>query len=127
MGAGEFVEELEGESGGGEGGEEVAEGPGVVAGAVGEVAAGDDEEAFVEVGDGGEGVAVVEDEAAAGGEEGGDGGCPAVEVEGGDEATPALVARKDELQSRLEGDPDYYDAKVAGWWAARVSSGPMCQ
>lgn len=27
-----------------------------------------------------------------------------------------LVGRKDSLQSRLEGDPDYFDAKVAGWW-----------
>ena len=27
-----------------------------------------------------------------------------------------LVNRKDSLQERLEGDPDFYDAKVAGWW-----------
>ena len=27
-----------------------------------------------------------------------------------------LVARKAELQAALEGDPDYYDAKAAGWW-----------
>lgn len=27
-----------------------------------------------------------------------------------------LVARKGELVERLEGDPDYYDAKTAGWW-----------
>ena len=27
-----------------------------------------------------------------------------------------LVARKSELTARLEGDPDYYDAKIAGWW-----------
>jgi len=27
-----------------------------------------------------------------------------------------LVGKRDTLQSRLEGDPDYYDAKVAGWW-----------
>jgi hypothetical protein len=27
-----------------------------------------------------------------------------------------LVGQKDALQSRLEGDPDYFDAKVAGWW-----------
>jgi hypothetical protein len=27
-----------------------------------------------------------------------------------------LVERKDSLQAKLEGDPDYYDAKVAGWW-----------
>ena len=27
-----------------------------------------------------------------------------------------LVERKDSLQARLEGDPDYFDAKMAGWW-----------
>lgn len=27
-----------------------------------------------------------------------------------------LVGRRDSLQSRLEGDPDYYDSKIAGWW-----------
>jgi hypothetical protein len=27
-----------------------------------------------------------------------------------------LVAQKDSLQARLEGDPGWYDAKVAGWW-----------
>lgn len=27
-----------------------------------------------------------------------------------------LLARKAELVARLEGDPDYYDAKIAGWW-----------
>lgn len=27
-----------------------------------------------------------------------------------------LVGQKDSLQARLEGDPDYYDAKIAGWW-----------
>jgi len=27
-----------------------------------------------------------------------------------------LVARKDTLAPRLEGDPDWFDAKVAGWW-----------
>lgn len=27
-----------------------------------------------------------------------------------------LVERKDSLQARLEGDPEFYDAKVAGWW-----------
>ena len=27
-----------------------------------------------------------------------------------------LVARRDLLTARLEGDPDYYDAKIAGWW-----------
>jgi DNA adenine methylase len=27
-----------------------------------------------------------------------------------------LVGHKDTLQARLEGDPDYHDAKIAGWW-----------
>jgi len=27
-----------------------------------------------------------------------------------------LVEQKETLQSRLEGSPDYFDAKVAGWW-----------
>ena len=27
-----------------------------------------------------------------------------------------LVQHRDERLARLEGDPDYYDAKVAGWW-----------
>ena len=27
-----------------------------------------------------------------------------------------LVGKKDSLQARLEGNPHYYDAKVAGWW-----------
>jgi hypothetical protein len=27
-----------------------------------------------------------------------------------------LVERKDSLQAKLEGDPDYFDAKIAGWW-----------
>ena len=27
-----------------------------------------------------------------------------------------LVNHRDELVPRLEGDPDYYDAKIAGWW-----------
>ena len=27
-----------------------------------------------------------------------------------------LVERKETLQAKLEGDPDYYDAKTAGWW-----------
>jgi hypothetical protein len=27
-----------------------------------------------------------------------------------------LVQQRDELTARLEGDPAYYDAKVAGWW-----------
>lgn len=27
-----------------------------------------------------------------------------------------LVQQKESLQARLEGDPDFYDAKIAGWW-----------
>jgi len=27
-----------------------------------------------------------------------------------------LVGKKDSLQAHLEGDPDFFDAKVAGWW-----------
>lgn len=27
-----------------------------------------------------------------------------------------LVERKETLQAKLEGDPDYFDAKIAGWW-----------
>ena len=27
-----------------------------------------------------------------------------------------LVQQADELSAHLEGDPDYYDAKIAGWW-----------
>lgn len=27
-----------------------------------------------------------------------------------------LVGQKDSLQARLEGDPDFYDVKAAGWW-----------
>lgn len=27
-----------------------------------------------------------------------------------------LVGQKDSLQSRLEGDPKYFDAQIAGWW-----------
>lgn len=27
-----------------------------------------------------------------------------------------LVGHKESLQARIEGDPDFYDAKVAGWW-----------
>lgn len=27
-----------------------------------------------------------------------------------------LVGQKDSLQAKLEGDPDFYDAKIAGWW-----------
>ena len=32
-----------------------------------------------------------------------------------------LVGQKESLQSRLEGDPDYFDAKIAGWWAWGMS------
>lgn len=28
-----------------------------------------------------------------------------------------LANRKESLQAKLEGDPEYYDAKIAGWWA----------
>jgi site-specific DNA-adenine methylase len=28
-----------------------------------------------------------------------------------------LRDRKESLQAKLEGDPDYFDAKIAGWWA----------
>jgi hypothetical protein len=27
-----------------------------------------------------------------------------------------LVGRKESLQERLEGDPEFFDAKIAGWW-----------
>ena len=27
-----------------------------------------------------------------------------------------LVGQKDSLQARLEGDPEFYDPKIAGWW-----------
>ncbi len=27
-----------------------------------------------------------------------------------------LVGQKDSLQAKLEGDPDYFDVKIAGWW-----------
>ena len=27
-----------------------------------------------------------------------------------------LVGQKDSMQARLEGDPDWFDAKIAGWW-----------
>jgi len=27
-----------------------------------------------------------------------------------------LVERKPEIQSKLEGDPEFYDARIAGWW-----------
>jgi site-specific DNA-adenine methylase len=32
-----------------------------------------------------------------------------------------LVERREALTRRLEGDPDYYDAKVAGWWVWGIS------
>ena len=32
-----------------------------------------------------------------------------------------LVGRKEDITRRLEGDPDYYDAKVAGWWVWGIS------
>jgi DNA adenine methylase len=32
-----------------------------------------------------------------------------------------LLARKDNLAAKLEGDPDYYDTKIAGWWAWGMS------
>lgn len=32
-----------------------------------------------------------------------------------------LVGQKDSLQGRLEGDPDYHDARIAGWWVWGIS------
>jgi DNA adenine methylase len=32
-----------------------------------------------------------------------------------------LVGRKEPLRARLEGDPDFFDAKIAGWWVWGVS------
>ncbi len=32
-----------------------------------------------------------------------------------------LVGQKESLQSRLEGNPDFYDAKIAGWWVWGMS------
>jgi len=32
-----------------------------------------------------------------------------------------LVGKKDSLQARLEGEPDYFDAKIAGWWVWGMS------
>lgn len=32
-----------------------------------------------------------------------------------------LVGRKDSLRGNLEGDPEYYDSKVAGWWVWGIS------
>jgi hypothetical protein len=33
-----------------------------------------------------------------------------------------LVGQRESLTARLEGDPDYYDPKIAGWWVWGVSS-----
>lgn len=33
-----------------------------------------------------------------------------------------LVEHKDDLPSKLEGDPDWYDPKIAGWWAWGISA-----
>lgn len=33
-----------------------------------------------------------------------------------------LVERKEKLQARLEGDPDFYDARIAGYWVWGVST-----
>jgi hypothetical protein len=32
-----------------------------------------------------------------------------------------LVQRKESLRARLEGDPDFFDAKIAGWWVWGIS------
>lgn len=32
-----------------------------------------------------------------------------------------LVERKEALFEKLENDPDYYDAKIAGWWVWGIS------
>ena len=32
-----------------------------------------------------------------------------------------LVARRESLQARLEGDPDWHDPKIAGWWVWGLS------
>lgn len=32
-----------------------------------------------------------------------------------------LVKQRDDLSARLEGDPEYYDAKIAGWWVWGIS------
>ena len=32
-----------------------------------------------------------------------------------------LVQRRDSLREHLEGDPDYYDARIAGWWVWGMS------
>lgn len=33
-----------------------------------------------------------------------------------------LVRHRDELAARLEGDPDYYDPQIAGWWVWGIGS-----
>jgi len=33
-----------------------------------------------------------------------------------------LVNQRTDLTARLEGDPDYYDAKIAGWWVWGICS-----
>jgi hypothetical protein len=40
-----------------------------------------------------------------------------------------LTERRADLRARLEGDPDYYDAKIAGWWLWCIAcwiGGEMC-
>ncbi len=32
-----------------------------------------------------------------------------------------LVGQKESLQAKLEGDPEYYDSKIAGWWVWGIS------
>ena len=32
-----------------------------------------------------------------------------------------LVPRREELTKRLEGDPEFYDVKIAGWWVWGMS------
>lgn len=32
-----------------------------------------------------------------------------------------LVTQRDDIQSKLEGDPDWFNAKIAGWWVWGVS------
>lgn len=32
-----------------------------------------------------------------------------------------LLGQRDELRTRLEGDPDFYDAQIAGWWVWGIS------
>lgn len=33
-----------------------------------------------------------------------------------------LVAQAEDLRQRLEGDPEFYDAKIAGWWVWGIST-----